>query len=109
MGLLTVAEISRAGTALTLVAATSPSNWFPNTGRTYAHVRNGSASPITVTIDSVRRCDQGFDHDEIVSVPAGGDRLLGPFPPERFNNADGRVTISYSAVTTVTVGAFNLP
>lgn len=107
MALLTVNNITRAGTAFPLVAAAS-SNWFDNNGRTYVHVRNGSGAPITVTLDSVRSCDQGFDHNEIVSVPAGADRLIGPLPPERFNNAEGRATVLHSAIATVTVGVFSL-
>lgn len=108
MALLAVQDITRAGILPAFVAAATPGNWFPNTGRTFVMVRNGSASPITVTLDSVRVCDQGFDHNEIVTIPATSDRMIGPFPPDRFNNMEGRATINYSAVTTVTVGVFNL-
>lgn len=107
MALLAVQDVVRAGVAPTFVAAAA-SNWFPNTGRTFVYVRNGSGATITVTLDSIRACEQGFDHNEIVSVPAGADRLIGPFPPERWNNTEGRVTILHSAITTVTVGVFNL-
>ena len=107
MALLAVQSIVRAGTA-PVFAAAAASNWFPNDGRTFATVRNGSASAITVTINSVGLCDQGFDHDETVSVPAGTDRMIGPFPRDRFNNLDGRVTLLHSAITTVTIGVFSL-
>ena len=107
--MLTVQNINRAGIAPALIAAASGGNWFPNSGRTFVQVRNGSAAAITVTLNSIRACDQGFDHDEPISIPAGADRLIGPFPPGRWDNAEQHTTITYSAVTTVTVGVFELP
>ena len=53
------------------------------------------------------RCDQGHDHDVTVNVPSSGERLIGPFT-RRFNDELGRVNVSYSAVTSVTVAAFRL-
>jgi hypothetical protein len=57
------------------------------------------ASPDVVTVDSVAPCNYGFDHDYSVSVPAGGERILGPFPIGRFGV---NVAVAHSFITTVT-------
>ena len=106
MANLTVQTISQAGVSPSLAAAAAGGDEFTNGGRTYFHVNNAGASPVTVTIDSVRACDQGADHNLTVSVPNAEERLIGPFDPRRFNNTSGRVAATYSAVTSVTVGAF---
>lgn len=108
MAVLTVQDISRTGLNPSYASAAAGGDSFDNDGRTFVHVKNGSAGSITVTVNSQTACNYGFDHDETVSVPAGGERLIGPFPKERFNDADGRVKLSYSAVTSLTVAAIRL-
>lgn len=71
------------------------------------HVKNGDDASVNVTIPSYINCNQGFDHDLVVAVPAGDDRFIGPFDT-RFVNGAGRIGISYSAVTDVTVAALSL-
>lgn len=108
MAVLTVQKITTAGLAPSFVAADSAGDEWANGGRTYLHVKNGSAAAVTVTVDSVTKCDQGFDHDVQVTVTASGERLIGPFEPRRFNNSSGRVKATYSAVASVTVAALEL-
>lgn len=91
-----------------LVAAAGAGDQFPNNGRTYLKVTNGGGSPITVTVVSQRACDQGSVHSTTNSVVNSTTELMGPFPVERFNDAAGMCQITYSAVTTVTVGAFSV-
>lgn len=109
---LTVQKISLSGTAPTFVAAASAGNFFRNSGFSFLHVKNGGGSAITVTIDSAILCSHGFDHDVQVSVPGGGERLIGVFPKIRFdkeiNGVSGRVGITYSSVTSVTVAVFEI-
>jgi hypothetical protein len=102
MAKLTVQKMGLGGLAPTFAAADAAGDNFDNTGQEYLHVKNGSAAAITATVDSVRACNQGFDHDASVSVPAGGERLIGPFHPYRFGVS---TQIAYSAVTSVTVAA----
>jgi hypothetical protein len=88
-------------------AAVNASDQFPNTGKEILHVKNDSGGSIYVTITSQKACDQGSTHNLVVAVPAGEERKIGPFPVERFNHADtGRVTVAYSAQTSVTAGVF---
>lgn len=102
MAQITVQKITLSGLDPAFVAADAAGDSFANDGKTVLHVKNGSAGAITVTINSERACSFGFDHDAEVSVPAGGERVIGPFYPSRFGTT---VTTSYSAVASVTVAA----
>ena len=107
---LTPADVTVAGVLETLVAADATGNNFPNPdGRTYLRVNNGGGGSITVTINSVAPCNQGSDHDGGGAVANGTSRVFGPFSPGRFNNATGGIDVTYSGVTSVTVGVFHLP
>lgn len=108
MAVLAVQKVSQAGLGPAYQAADAAGDEWANGGRTVLHVKNGSAAAVTVTVDSIKPCDQGFDHDVQVSVPAGGERLIGPFEPSRFNNASGRCKATYSAVASVTVAALEV-
>ena len=100
--------MSRSGLSPAFVAAAAGGDRIPFVDQSsYLHVKNGGASAITVTINSQKLCDQGFDHDETVSVPAGGERMIGPFS-DRFRTSDGYVAFNYSAVTSVTVAAIEV-
>lgn len=108
MALLSTQVISQTGIAPTFVAASVGGDTFRNTGSNFLHVKNGGASPVTVTIDSVEKCSHGFDHDLTVTVAAGADKIVGPLQVKRFNNESGQVSVTYSGVTTVTVASFQL-
>jgi hypothetical protein len=102
MSLRTVQAATTAGVALAYAAADVAGDTFDNNGRVGFHVKNGGASPCVVTVNSVTACDQGFDHDLVVTVPAGSDRIIGPFPTARFGTP---VEVTYDQVTSVTVAA----
>jgi hypothetical protein len=46
--------------------------------------------------------------DLAVAVPALGERWIGPFDPASFNDANGRVVVTYDTEADLTVGAFAL-
>lgn len=108
MAVLTVQDVTAAGLTPSYVAASAGGDTFANNGRVMLHVKNGSASSITVTIVSARTCNFGYQHDIQVTVPASSEKMIGPFPPERFNNDSGMVQVNYSAVTSVTVAALEI-
>lgn len=98
-----------AGLAPTYVAPDASGAIVDGDGRTVLHVKNGSASPITVTVQTPEK-RAGLDVAERqVSVPAGGDRFIGPFPVATYNRNtapdQGKVYVDFSAVTSVTVAA----
>lgn len=106
MAALTVQEIVRAGLGPTYAGAGVSGDTFVNDGRTFLHVKNTNAATRDVTVDSIENCDQGFDHNAVVTVPAStGDRMIGPFPTERFG---ATCTVSYTATAGVTVAAIKL-
>ena len=109
MAQLTIQTIATTGLAPTYAAAAAGGDAFYNDGATYFHVKNGSGASINVTVNSITACDQGFDHDQVVAVGAGAEKIIGPFPSQRWNDTSNNVNVSYSAVTTVTVAAVKLP
>lgn len=108
MAELIVQSISQSGINPTFVAASAGGDTFKNNGKTSLHVKNGSASAITVTVDSIEQCSQGFNHDLTVSIPASEERIIGTFDMRRFNGANSQVSVSYSASATVTVAAIQI-
>ncbi len=107
MALLTAQAPSQAGTDVTFVAAAAGGDTLRPGDTTSLRVRNGGTAAIIVTVDSIRRCDQGVDHNLDVPVPAGGEREIGPFPAARFAGPGGLVSVTYSAVTSVTVAVIS--
>lgn len=108
MATIAIQTIDLDGEAADYVAAVGPDT-FSNDGRTFLHCKNTNAATRTVTVNSVKACDQGFDHDVAVVIPATtGDVLFGPFPTARFNDGSNLVTVTYSAVTNLTIAAFKL-
>ena len=105
MAALAIQNLSIAGLAPTFAAASAGGDTFVNNPPTILRVKNGGAAAITVTVDSVRLCNHGFDHDASVSIPAGAERDLGPFDQERFG---GTASVAYSAVTSVTVAVIKV-
>ena len=80
---------------------------------TYLHVKNGSGDPTTVTVNDPNSDSPTaafvFDPDIAVTIAGGAEKVLGPFPAARFRDpSDGLVHVTYSAVTSITVGVFSV-
>lgn len=94
--------IAAGGTAITLAAAAAGDKCVTGDG-VMLLVKNGSGSPITVTLATPGKIDGDLDiSDRIVTVAAGamtgipvGDRYRDP--------TTGLASITYSSTTTVTV------
>lgn len=91
-----------------LVAAAVGGDQFANNGKTHLEIANGSGAPITVTVPRTKACDQGSLHPVTNSVAAGVTDTMGPFPVDLHNDANGMCQITYSGVTTLTIGAFSV-
>lgn len=101
MAILSVQKPSIAGTVRTFANAAVGGDSFPNTGVEFVVIKNNHASaPRTVTFDSPGQCSFGAAanaaHDQPVIVAAQTERLAGPFSKARFNDANGRVAMTYS-------------
>ena len=113
---LTIEALLEGGLEASYAAASSGGDALLNLqGDVILHVRNGDASSHTVTITAQ---DTGHEvpgygamtkSDVQVAVPAGEDRFIGPFPRQAFNDANGKVQVSYDAVTGVTIAALKVP
>lgn len=111
MATLSVQVVDRAGDGLTpaFAAATVSGDEFPNSGREWLVVKNGSGGSITVTASTPQTVAGLAVAEEAYAVPASGECYIGPFPPGTFNNTStGRVALTYSGVTSLTVGVFRL-
>lgn len=111
MAVLTATNLARTGIdPVPATAADAAGDEVLNAGGDVAFlVKNASASPITVTLQVRASGPDGTTvTNPTVSVPAGATRMVGPFPPGIYNDANGRSKVTYSAVTSVTVLALRL-
>lgn len=114
MGEYTVQTIDKDGLNPTY-AAVSSSDTFnnPTDQRRLLHVKNGGGGSINVTIvaqdTSINVPGAGVQtiSNIVTAVPAGEDRMFGPFP-EAYVDSAGDVTVQYSGTTSVTAGVFDL-
>lgn len=84
---------------------------FLNDGKSIINIKNdGTSGSLTATIDNPQPCSFGGTsvHDVTVAIPQDDDFLIGPFPKHRFNDSDGKVTITLSHFDTVTACVFKL-
>lgn len=104
MATLVVDTITRDGLNPTMVAAAGGGDQFANTGKEFVEVDNADAAPMTATFVTQKTVDGQAVGDRAVTVPAGERRIIGPFDPSVYNDSNGNLQITYSAVTSVTVG-----
>jgi hypothetical protein len=109
---LTKQPIVNTGLAPAYVPATAGGDNFTPDQDTFIHVKNGGGSSITVTVATPGTAPGGLAvADSVTTVPAAGERMIGPFPAEQYadpaGTPAGNAFISYSGVVTVTVGCFS--
>jgi hypothetical protein len=102
--LSTVNTNNRAGNVLAMAAAAGGGDTFVNTGREHLIITNGSGAPITVTFVVPKTIDGLTVSNKTMSVAAGATRVVGPFPVDTYSDANGNVSLTYSGVTTLTIG-----
>lgn len=115
MATLTAQDIAISGLEATYAAADVAGDTFENKGDVFLHVKNGDASDHTVTVDTkateITKAGYGTITlaDQDIVVTASEDRMIGPFATSRWNGSDGKVDVTYDAVTSVTVALIKLP
>lgn len=117
MGTLSVQTSLFTGVNYTSAAA-STADVFANDGKTFLLFTNANASARTLTITGNAFSKPGFgditaaDAGETVTLPGsgtnGGLAIVGPFPPDRFNNSSGQVSYTLDSATNMTVAAIKL-
>ena len=111
MAELTIQQITEAGGSVTYTAANSGGDTADNGGGTFLHIKNGGGSEITVTITAQTTSVDSSIYGDLtkanasIAVAASGEAFIGPFKPSAFNNANGEIAITYSAVESVTIAA----
>lgn len=104
MAALALQVLVLAGSASTLAAASGGGDTAPCGDGTFLEVNNGDASSKTVTL-TTPGLHQGLAiADQVVVIPAG-QRWKIPLPSNLYGQD---VSITYSAVTSVTVGVFKI-
>lgn len=82
---------------------------FDNDGRTLLLVDNASGVSVNLTLDDpntpVPEGSTGVNNDAVVTIAAGAKRFIGPLKPSRFNDANGRCQLAWSATASVTWAA----
>lgn len=107
MAALTYAQASLTGADPGFAAADAAGDVLPAHPNGFLVVRNDSAAAVTVTVVTPGKSRFGVadEPDVTVSVPAGGERLIGPMERGLVTSDQGGVVIDYSAVTSVTRAA----
>lgn len=110
---LALQTIAGTGIVPAFTAANVDGHAVTNRGRQFVHVKNGSVSSINVTVQTPVTVGGRSVADDVIAVAAGAEKMIGPFDEGNFNQQSGadagKVYVDFSAVTTVTVGAFTLP
>lgn len=117
MANLTILDITQAGALHTTTAAAGGGDTLTPTASDYRNlilfVNNGGASPITVTIDDPTSTSPtsatAFNPDQAVTVANATAQLILIDVRRTKNTGTGLISITYSAVTSVTVGAYRVP
>lgn len=102
---LATQSFTSSGAVPTYSAANVDGHTIINSGKTLLHVKNGSGGSINVTIATPGSADGLALADRVVAVAAGAEKIIGRLNPSVYNNANGKITATFSAVSSVTVAA----
>lgn len=108
MAALTTQTVNRTtGQTLTTAAATTGAgDTWTNTGSEFLYINNASGGSITVTVTIPLLVDGvAISTGKQFTVGATTIKLIGPFPTSTYTDTNGNATVTYSAVTSVTVAA----
>ena len=98
----TVQQLARAGVAPAYAAAAADENQFSNDGRTFIHILNVGAE-MTATFQTPGLMDGLAIGERIVTIPlTTGNKMVGPFPPDMYNQSTGVVYVDWSRESDVT-------
>ncbi len=99
---LTAQASSRGGTAISFSTphATDGIEFDNKSKKAILLVKNDSGTAVTVTIDITKTLDGMTLADRTISVAAGAAKAIGPFN-DIYNQSDGYVRVTFSAVTSV--------
>lgn len=101
-------QIAPGGVAPTYNSAASGDKFVPD-DRTFLHVKNGDASSHSITVGAIGSISGLTIENLVVAVPAGTEKVIGPFPRGTFADpSDELAHITWSATTSMTWAALRL-
>lgn len=93
-----------------LVAAAGGGDAFAPGADTFVRINNAGGAPITPTFVTPGSVRGNAIADGGGAVTNGQSRMFGPFPADTYADpTTGLVTVTYSGVTSVTIGVFKIP
>ena len=109
MATLGTQVIALAGLNPTYAAAAGGGDKCEVGDRNFLHVKNGGGSSVTVTLTATAAVHGQSVTNVTVSVPAAGERMIGPLGSDLLKNAsDGLCAVGYSGTTSVTVASLRI-
>lgn len=109
MAILATQTVALAGLNPTYAAAAGGGDKVECGDRNFLHVKNGAGSPVTVTLTATASVRGQAVGNVTVSVPASGERMIGPLQPDLLQNStDSLCAVGYSSATSVTVASIRL-
>ena len=100
---LSVETTARTGLNPTYNTAANGGDAFVNTGNEVVHIKNSGGSGRTVTFATPATVDGLAVADRDVTVPAGEERIVGPFPTNTYNDGDNKVQMTYDNEADLTI------
>ena len=109
MATLTTQNIKTAGITPSYVAASGGGDKCETGEGTFLHVKNGSGGSLTVTLITPSTVDATLVvGDRAVAVGAGAEAMISVPDTLYRDPADGLASITYSGVTSLTIGCFRI-
>jgi len=81
---------------------------FVNTGKEFIIIANDDVSSMVLTIVTTATVDGFAVTDYTATIPANKTHVIGPFLIGTYNDANSKVQMTYSAVTSLTIGIFSI-
>lgn len=110
MAVLSLQAITASGLAAIYSSASAGGDKVPlGAANIFLHVKNASASPVTVTITTQANSYKGLTvPDRTVTVAASADKFIGPIDAALHADSNQQAAVGYSAATSVTVAALRI-
>ena len=108
MATLTAQSIVRTGLAASYASCDAGGDEFVNNQLEWIRVKNDDASAKTVTVVTQQTVDGLAIADQEIVVAAGTVVDIGPFSSGVYNDSGGKVQLTYSAVTSLSIALLKL-
>lgn len=110
MALISTQTVTSAGLTPSLQACAAGGDTYSPSATTMLYIKNGDTVQHTVTVHTTATAYGQPISNVAIPVPAGSEIMAGPFDPgEVANPATTLASLTYDAVTSMTVAAISVP